>query len=357
MTTHLQPQIPAGAPARGARGLLAAALAVALLLVSGCATNGNPRDPLEPMNRSVYKFNDGFDKAIARPVAEGYRTVVPQIIRTGVTNFFSNLEDVWIMVNNVLQGKPKDALDDLARVTINTSVGLFGVMDWASEAGLPKHNEDFGQTLGRWGVGSGPYLVLPFFGPSDVRDALAWGLVDSHGDIVRNLNNVPTRNELLVLRLINLRANLLDATRIVEEAAIDPYSFVRDAYLQRRQNLVYDGNPPREKDSAAEQAPVQPVAATPAATPGAAPPTTTGAAAAPTAPAGAAAAPAAEADAAPNASAQQASPQQARSMDIQVQPAGPAKSADAASGTAAPEAANRAPTPALAASAGPRATP
>jgi len=343
MNKHLQSQTqtarPPGRPARGGRGRpLAAALTVAVLLLSGCATNGNPRDPLEPMNRVVYKFNDGFDKAIARPVAEGYRTAVPQIIRTGVTNFFSNLEDVWILVNNVLQGKPKDALDDLARVTINTSVGLFGVMDWASEAGLPKHNEDFGQTLGRWGVGSGPYLVLPFFGPSDVRDALAWGLVDTQADLLHQVQNVPTRNELLLLRLINLRANLLDATRIVEEAAIDPYSFMRDAYLQRRQNLVYDGNPPREKDSAAEPAPLQPVAATPAAAP----------AAATAADVATAADGAPAADAAPAA----AAAQPVRSGDPQAQPADPAKSADAAS-----ESEKRAATPTLAASASPRATP
>ena len=264
MNKHLHPRI-----SRGVGRSLALVVAAFALLLSGCATNGNPRDPLEPMNRAVYKFNDGFDRAIARPVAEGYRAVIPQIVRTGVTNFFSNLEDFWILVNNVLQGKPHDALDDLARVTINTSVGLLGLMDWASEAGLPKHNEDFGQTLGRWGMGSGPYLVLPFFGPSDLRDGLAWGLVDTQADLLHQVQNVPTRNELLLLRLINLRANLLEATRIVEEAAIDPYSFTRDAYLQRRQNLIYDGNPPREKESAAEQEPA-PQAAAPTDAPSAA---------------------------------------------------------------------------------------
>lgn len=224
----------------------AVALVLAGFLLGGCASGGNPRDPFEPVNRAVYSFNDGFDRAIAKPVAEGYRAVVPEIARSGVTNFFSNLEDVWIMLNNLFQGKVDSALDDMARVLVNSTVGLFGVVDVASDLGISKHNEDFGQTLGRWGVGSGPYVVLPFLGSSTVRDALSLGLVDMQGDIVRQLDHVPTRNSLLVTRLINTRANLLDASRIVEEAALDKYSFIRDAYLQRRESLIYDGNPPRE---------------------------------------------------------------------------------------------------------------
>ena len=224
---------------------------VAVLLVGGCATN-NPRDPLEPMNRVVYKFNDGFDRAIAKPVAQGYRAVVPEIARTGVTNFFSNLDDVWVVVNQLLQGKPKTAIDDFGRVMLNSTVGLFGLVDIASDRGLPKHNEDFGQTLGRWGVTSGPYLVIPFFGPSDFRDALGWGLVDVHGDLVGRIHDVPTRNTLYGVRLINTRANLLDASRLLDDAALDPYSFLREAYLQRRQSLVYDGNPPPENRDSEE---------------------------------------------------------------------------------------------------------
>jgi phospholipid-binding lipoprotein MlaA len=172
--------------------------------------------------------------------------VVPDLARSGVTNFFSNLEDVWIMFNNLFQGKVESALDDMARVLVNSTVGLFGVVDVASDLGISKHNEDFGQTLGRWGVGSGPYVVLPFLGSSTLRDALGLGLVDMQGDIVRQLDHVPTRNSLFVTRLINTRANLLDASRIVEEAALDKYSFTRDAYLQRRESLIYDGNPPRQ---------------------------------------------------------------------------------------------------------------
>lgn len=223
-----------------------AALVLVGFLLGGCASSGNPRDPFEPVNRVVYSINDGLDRAIAKPVAEGYRAVVPELARSGVTNFFSNLEDVWIMLNNLLQGKVESALDDMARVLVNSTVGLFGVVDVASDLGISKHNEDFGQTLGRWGVGSGPYVVLPFLGSSTLRDALGRGLVDMQGDIVRQLDRVPTRNSLLVTRLINTRANLLDASRIVEEAALDKYSFTRDAYLQRRENLVYDGNPPRQ---------------------------------------------------------------------------------------------------------------
>jgi len=223
-----------------------AALVLVGFLLGGCASSGNPRDPFEPVNRVVYSINDSLDRAIAKPVAEGYRAVVPELARSGVTNFFSNLEDVWIMLNNLLQGKVESALDDMARVLVNSTVGLFGVVDVASDLGISKHNEDFGQTLGRWGVGSGPYVVLPFLGSSTLRDALGRGLVDMQGDIVRQLDRVPTRNSLLVTRLINTRANLLDASRIVEEAALDKYSFTRDAYLQRRENLIYDGNPPRQ---------------------------------------------------------------------------------------------------------------
>ena len=223
-----------------------AALVLVGFLLGGCASSGNLRDPFEPVNRVVYSITDGLDRALAKPVAEGYRAVVPELARSGVTNFFSNIEDVWIMLNNLLQGKVESALDDMARVLVNSTVGLFGVVDVASDLGISKHNEDFGQTLGRWGVGSGPYVVLPFLGSSTLRDALGRGLVDMQGDIVRQLDHVPTRNSLLVTRLINTRANLLDASRIVEEAALDKYSFTRDAYLQRRENLVYDGNPPRQ---------------------------------------------------------------------------------------------------------------
>lgn len=230
-----------------------ATFVVVAFCLAGCATSGNSRDPLEPVNRAVFSFNDGFDRAIAKPLAEGYRAAMPSFARTAVTNFFSNLEDLWIALNDLLQGKPRKAVDDLARALINTTVGIFGLFDVASEIGIEKRNEDFGQTLGRWGVASGPYLVLPFLGSSTLRDALGYGLFDSKADLVTRHSDVPVRNTAFVLRVINLRANLLDASRIVEEAALDKYTFVRDAYLQRRQNLVYDGNPPKDDRAATEE--------------------------------------------------------------------------------------------------------
>ena len=228
------------------------AFVLALALLGGCATSGNPRDPLEPVNRAIYSFNDGFDRVIAKPVAEGYRSYIPGLIRTGISNFFSNLGDLWIAANNLMQGKVGDAANDFGRVVINTSIGMLGVIDVATDAGLEKHNEDFGQTLGRWGVASGPYVVLPLIGPSTVRDSLSYALVDTQADFVVQLDNVSTRNTLFAIRAIDIRANLLDASRVVDEAALDKYNFIRDAYLQRRQSLVFDGNPPKDKDEGAE---------------------------------------------------------------------------------------------------------
>ena len=225
---------------------IAAVLALAGLL-SGCATGGSSVDPFEPMNRVVFTFNDKVDQAVLQPVARGYRAVLPEFLRTGVTNMFSNLEDVWIGINNALQGKVNDGAQDLARFTWNTTLGLLGFFDVSSAMDLPKHNEDFGQTLGRWGVGTGPYLVLPFFGPSNFRDGAGFG-VDSFADVIRNLDNIPARNSLYAERTVNTRSNLLDAGKVLDEAALDKYRFLRDAYLQRRRSLVFDGNPPREKD-------------------------------------------------------------------------------------------------------------
>jgi phospholipid-binding lipoprotein MlaA len=223
----------------GAVAALAAALA-------GCATTAsNPADPLEPFNRAMFGFNETVDNAVLKPVARGYRTAVPAPVRTGVANFFSNLEDLWISTNNLMQGKVESALGDLMRFAFNSSLGLFGVLDVASEMGLEKHNEDFGQTLGRWGLGSGAYLVLPILGPSTVRDGLG-RLLDFQTDVVTGLDHVPTRNTLYASRAVNDRTNLLDATNILEEAALDKYTFVRDSWLQRRRSLVYDGSPPRE---------------------------------------------------------------------------------------------------------------
>lgn len=220
---------------------------VSLALLGGCAsTNNNPQDPLEPMNRAIYSFNDGFDKVLAKPVAEVYREVLPQFVRNSVSNFFANINDVLIALNNLLQGKLPDAASDVGRVAVNTTVGILGLFDVATELGLEKHNEDFGQTLGRWGVGDGPYLMLPFFGPSNLRDGLG-RMVDFRTDPVTYVDPSRDRNQLWLARTVNTRAELLDTSKLLETAALDPYEFLRDAYLQRRRNLVYDGNPPPEK--------------------------------------------------------------------------------------------------------------
>jgi len=229
------------------------AVAIAAVgLLTGCATSGNPKDPIEGFNRAMFAFNEGLDSAIVKPVAKGYEAVLPSPIRTGVTNFFSNIEDLFVGVNNLLQGKVPQAFSDLGRVVINSTVGLLGVIDFASDAGLEKHDEDFGQTFGRWGVGTGAYVVVPVFGPRTVRDTV--GLVlDVAVDPVANHRPRGTRDAAVILRLVNDRANMLPADKVVEEAALDKYSYMRDGYLQRRRNLIHDGNPPRELEADAEQ--------------------------------------------------------------------------------------------------------
>jgi phospholipid-binding lipoprotein MlaA len=236
----------AGRPGR--LRLAVASLALAGFLC-GCASIGaSPSDPLEPINRAVFSFNEGLDNAVLKPVARTYQAALPEFVRIGVSNFFSNLDDLWIGLNNVMQGKVGDGVQDWARFVFNSTFGVLGFFDISSDFNLPKHNEDLGQTLGRWGVGSGAYLVLPLFGPSSLRDGSGL-VVDSMADVVRNLDHVPTRNTLYTTRLVNTRANLLDTTTVLEGAALDKYRFIRDAYFQRRRNLIYDGNPPREKDA------------------------------------------------------------------------------------------------------------
>ena len=210
---------------------------LALVLVQGCATGPNPRDPFEPFNRTVTRFNEGLDDAIVKPVAQAYQGVVPSPVRTGVSNFFGNLSDVWSFVNNVLQAKPQAAVDSLMRVSVNTVLGFGGLLDWATEMGIERHREDFGKTLGRWGVDTGPYLVLPILGPSTVRDTAAL-VVDAKGDLVMQVDNVATRNSLYVLRAVDIRASLLRAGDVLDQAALDKYSFTRDAYLQRRGAVI-----------------------------------------------------------------------------------------------------------------------
>lgn len=223
-------------------------LVAAALLLTACASgpNANPRDPMEPFNRGVYGFNDAVDRAVIKPVATAYRDVLPSPVRTGVSNFFNNLQDLWSFVNNTLQLKGEGAGNSIVRFGVNTVFGLGGLIDIASEMRIERHPEDFGQTLGRWGVGAGPYVVLPLLGPSTVRDTAALP-VDMTGNVVSQVDHVPTRNSATVLNLVDRRSQLLDASQMLDEVALDPYSFTRDAYLQRRRNQVYDGNPPDEE--------------------------------------------------------------------------------------------------------------
>lgn len=237
---------------RGMRVIWSGARAVgvafaASMLLGGCAAMSGNRDPIEGFNRAMFAFNEGLDSAVIRPVAKGYEFVAPSFVRTGVSNFFGNIADVAIAVNNLLQGKATEAASDAGRFLINSTVGVLGLFDVATQFGLEKHEEDFGQTFGRWGMDTGAYVVLPLFGPRDVRDGV--GLVlDMAVDPVGHVDDVGARNSLAALRLVNDRALLLPADKIIDEAALDKYSYLRDAYLQRRRNLVYDGRPPKDPD-------------------------------------------------------------------------------------------------------------
>ena len=230
------------------KNLLAAGL---LLLSSGCATYSGPphaQDPWESYNRNMYRFNMALDRAVLKPAAETYQSVLPEPARIGISNFYSNIEDVSNTVNNILQGKVDAGLADLGRFLINSTLGVGGLIDIATPAGIEKSNEDFGQTLGVWGVPSGPYFVIPFLGPSSARDAPA-RYFDPRFFYDRDISNVFVRNSLLALDIVRSRASVLRADKVLEEAgAIDEYAFVRDAWLQRRLNQVYDGRPPRPKD-------------------------------------------------------------------------------------------------------------
>lgn len=239
MTTHIA--------SKKSFGWASAALVLALL--QGCATgpNANPADPLEPLNRTVFQFNDGLDRALIKPVATAYQNVTPELVRTGVSNFFGNISDIWSVVNNVLQAKPQAAIDSFFRVTTNTLWGLGGIFDVASDMNIPKHSENFGRTLGHWGVASGPYLVLPVFGPSNVRDSFG-RLVDSQGDlVVQGVDNISVRNSLVGLRLVDLRASLLGVEDFLEQASLDKYTFARDIYVQRHRSSRAVDAPPEER--------------------------------------------------------------------------------------------------------------
>lgn len=224
----------------------AVVFALGVFVLSGCSTRpANPDDPLESYNRAMFGFNETVDQAVIRPAAEAYDAVTPLPVRTGIGNFFGNLGDLWIGGNNLLQGKVVDSLSDLLRFALNSTVGILGLFDVASELALPKHDEDFGQTLGRWGVGEGAYFVVPFFGPRTLRDAAVLP-IDIYGDNVWGIGDVPTRNIMTALRLVHTRASLLGIDKTLDEGTLDKYSYARDFYLQQRRYKVYDGNPPLE---------------------------------------------------------------------------------------------------------------
>jgi phospholipid-binding lipoprotein MlaA len=218
-----------------------------LFVLAGCATTADNPDPWEGLNRKTFAFNDAVDRAVLKPVAQGYVKVVPGVARTGISNFFSNLEDVGNSFNNILQGKMVDGINDAGRVVLNTTMGIGGLIDVASMNGMEKHNEDFGQTLGWWGVESGPYFVIPLLGPSTARDAPA-KFVDPQWYWPRLLDNDPLYWSLWGLDKVRTRASLLQAEGVLDQAALDRYTFIRDAWLQRRRSQVYDGNPPRPKE-------------------------------------------------------------------------------------------------------------
>jgi len=234
---------------RAPRWMAMVVVMAGLALATGCATgpNANPKDPLEPMNRSISKFNEVLDDNVLKPAAKGYRDVTPQPVQTGVRNVFNNLSDIWSTVNNGLQLKGRDTAESFMRAVVNSVFGIYGIFDVATEIGLERHPEDFGQTLGAWGVPNGPYVVLPLFGPSTLRDTAGMP-VDTSVDYVRNLDHIATRNSAMAVRIVDKRASLLDASNMLSEAAIDKYTFTRDAYLQYRRNQVFDGNPPDEED-------------------------------------------------------------------------------------------------------------
>lgn len=224
--------------------LLSTAQLTLFLLLTGCAGARNPSDPLEPLNRSVYRFNDTMDKAVVKPVAQAYDTVMPVPVKIMAGNFISNIDDAVVTINDLLQFKFAQAASDGSRFLFNSTFGILGLFDVTSR--LEKHHEDFGQTLGFWGVGNGPYLVLPFLGPSTLRDAT--GLyVDTVPSVPGHVNNIPTRNQYYLASGIHHRSTLLDQEKVLDEAVIDRYEFMRDTYLLHRRSLVYDGNPPRER--------------------------------------------------------------------------------------------------------------
>jgi len=229
------------------------ALLCSVVLLTGCATAQRP-DPLEPLNRKVFAFNEAVDKVVLKPAAQVYEAVLPSPVQLAVSNFFGNVRDVWSAVNLFLQGRIADGFSDVMRFGTNTVFGFGGVMDVATELGFERHGEDFGQTLGRWGIPNGAYIVWPILGPSTLRDSI--GLpVDLQASPESLVSVSLTRNTMTGIRLVSTRAGLLPATKLIDEIALDKYAFVRNAYLQRRRSLVYDGNPVADPAAAPASAP------------------------------------------------------------------------------------------------------
>jgi phospholipid-binding lipoprotein MlaA len=238
------------------------ALVLALALAAGAASAQSANDPFEKVNRAIFGFNDAIDGAVLTPVAKGYQAVVPELLRTGVSNFFGNFGDGWSAINNALQGKGEAAATMVMRVATNTLFGIGGIFDVASDLGMERSTEDFGQTLGRWGMPAGPYVVWPLLGPSTARDTLGrpLDLAWSHALVI---NDSGVNLSLSALNLIDTRASLLSASRVVDGLAFDKYTFIRDAYVARRRNLVYDGNPPELPEETEPSAPATPAPSAP----------------------------------------------------------------------------------------------
>lgn len=229
---------------------------VSSLALGGCASTNGPgdeRDPWEAYNRWMFSFNDELDRELLIPVAEAYKDNIPQPIQTGVSNFFSNLDDVVVVINDLLQGKFAQARDDALRFFVNTVFGVFGIFDVATHMELPKHNEDFGQTLAVWGVESGPYFVLPILGPSTVRDTVGLAVDTLYFDPLYTIEDEQARLAAIGLKAVDTRTQLLSASKVMDQAALDRYAFLRDAYLQRRESLIYDGNPPKKAEPAIKE--------------------------------------------------------------------------------------------------------
>ena len=230
------------------KGILVAALMV-IAMLSGCAslTSQKENDPFELVNRGVYSFNEKADEYVLEPVAKGYQFVTPKIVDRGISNFFRNLDDVVVFVNDLLQFKFNQAASDGGRLLVNSTVGVLGFMDVATDMGMRKHNEDFGQTLGAYGLGTGPYIVLPFLGPSNLRDTV--GIVaDSYADPIFYIEESHTMWGVIGLKTIDTRADLISTKKVFDKASLDPYEFLRSSYFQRREYLVYDGDPPMDDE-------------------------------------------------------------------------------------------------------------